>query len=222
MSTGTNLQMFIGGNLSSGNRLEIFLDNRLAGGVTNVNGTGNNITMDAGFNAHRYLSLNISGGTMFVDAAVWTGSTWNFQFLGSSTGGVWSPSGTPVLGFSYSYNGSNTAGVPGGTSSTISTALSNAVTTGHEFSIPFSWIGTGVDFTTQVRVAGWVTNFNRNFMSNQFIGGFATPSTQDNLGSDDSAINLGGFQGTQWVQVPTPGAAVLMGLGGLAMARRRR
>lgn len=216
-STPTNVQVFVGGNLVPGNRFELFFDNRSGGGVANLNGTGNNITLDTGMLATHYLSINISGGTTFVDAAVWTGSAWAFQYLGSFNG-TWSPSGSPLAGFSFAYNGSNTAGVTAGTGS-FPTATSNLVGTGFEYSIPQSWLGVGV--ATPVRVAGFVTNGNRDFVSNQFIGGFSSGS-QGNLGGDASVINLNSFAGTQWVEIPTPGAAALLGLGGLLAAKRRR
>ncbi len=231
-SDGTNLYLFIGGNIeANGNRMVFFFSTSNPGQST-LNGLGGgdfdrmHVTFDAGFGgASRWVSFNAANtDQLYGNAGSYNGSSWSEEYVGNSTvgGATFNPNGTS--GIRAILNNSNTGGVTGGSGVGDSSAAA-LVNTGLELCIPLSWLGyTG----GQIRVAGWVNGGDNSYASNQFIGGFQ--GGQGNLGSDGNGVytgnanfDLNDFDGDQYVTiVPTPGVAGLLGLGALAMGRRRR
>jgi hypothetical protein len=220
-SDGTNLNLLVTGNLEGNfNKLHILLD-YTSGGVNTFGGVPyaggmNGMTFDAGFNADLDIQINGDGSTWFVNA-------WDFNtvqagdYLGSNNGsGAALSGGGNWLGLGLGLNNSNTAGVGGGTGA-ANTAAALAVTTGIEISIPLSFFGGSLPAGT--RGMAFVNGGGNDFLSNQFLGGLAAGTA--NLGGPGS-VNLANQAGDQFFVIPTPGAAALLGLGGLVAARRRR
>lgn len=231
-SDGTNLYLFVGGNIEgNSNRIVLFFGTSNPGQTT-LSGLGGGdfnrmqVTFDAGFGAaSRWVNFNHSGGTIYGNAGSYNGSSWSEEYVGNSVvgGGTYNPVGTS--GLQAILNNSNTGGVSGGNGAGDSSAAA-LVSTGLELCIPLAWLG----YTSgPITVAGWVNGGDNSYASNQFIGGFAT-HPQGNLGSDGNGVytgtanfDLNDFDGDQYVTiVPTPGVAGLLGLGALAMGRRRR
>ena len=129
----------------------------------------------------------------------------------------------------FAINNNNAAGVTGGTGAADQMAAA-AVTTGMEFSIALVDLGAFVDGDV-IRIAAMINNGDHNYLSNQVLGGL--PGGQGNLGGDGaggftgslSGVNFNNYAGAQYFEivVPTPGAAAIIGLGGvMALGRRRR
>jgi hypothetical protein len=152
--------------------------------------------------------------------------------IGSTGAGTANGSGVTGLAanspIDFALNNSNTAGVIGG-SGAADTAAALAVTTGAEFSIALSDLGVGAGDT--IDIIATYSNGDYNFFSNQFLGGLATP--RDNLGADGdgnfeadaSAIALDLSELTPFsitVAVPEPTSLMVLGLGGLLLAQRRK
>jgi hypothetical protein len=230
-SDGVNLYLFVGGNLqNNGNRMSFFFGTSNPGQNTlsGMPGTfGNNqITFDSAMgNVSRMITVNHSNtDQLYTNVLSFNGGAWSEEYAGNSTTGAmgFTPNGTS--GVQALLNNSNTAGVTGGTG-TFDPAVSGLVSTGMELVIPLAWLGYSGGVIT---VAGFVNNGDHNYASNQFIGGFE--GSQGNLGGDGNGgftgVNnwdLNDFDGEQFVRiVPTPGAAGLLGLGALALGRRRR
>lgn len=231
-SDGTNLYLFIGGNIEgNGNRMTFFFGTSNPGQNT-LSGIGggnfNNLqcTFDAGFGgASRWVNFNHSGGTIYGNVGSYNGSVWTEEYIGNSVVGstTFNPVGASgVVGF---LNNTNTAGVTGG-AGTFDPNVAALVSTGLELCIPLSWLGYAGG---PITVAGFINGGGNDYASNQFIGGFQ--GGQGNLGGDGNGGWIGGpvnfdlndFDGDQYVTiVPTPGVAGLLGLGALAMGRRRR
>ncbi len=128
----------------------------------------------------------------------------------------------------FAINNFNAGGVGGGTGAADQGAAA-AVTTGMEFSISLADLGNPAPGTV-IRIAAMINNGDHNYLSNQVLGGL--PANTGNLGGTGdggftgslAGVNFNNFAGNQYfeVVVPTPGALALLGLGGLAIARRRR
>ena len=235
---GTNLRLLLTGNLESNfNKLELFFDTGAAGGQSSVNGSGvgamNNLTgftFDTGFRANFWLSVtggDIGGGVygMFVDGAALSGTGATGGYLGTNDGqnGGALSGGANFLNALVAINNSNTSGVGGGPANVGSPLLSQ---TGIEIAIP--WASLGVAPGSEMRVMAFINGQNHDYASNQFLG--ALPAGTGNLGGDGNGgfngsvgqLNMNNFAGNQFFVIPTPGAAALLGLGGLAAFRRRR
>jgi hypothetical protein len=208
------VNLFIGGNLNNNvDRFEFFISSGASGQsgisglpVSNLNG----LRFDAPFAATHYITVNRSGGSMFLDVATFNGSSWSaMAFAGSWNGTTWTPAG--ASGITAAYDGSNTGGVTGGTGA----GSGAGVTAGLEFALPLAWLG--VTPSQQFHLAGFITNTNRTIASNQWLG--SLPPTFGNVpqNADTTA-----YAGNQWVLIPTPGSAALLSIGLLASARRRR
>jgi hypothetical protein len=209
-----NLNLLVTGNLETNfNRLVLYFDSESGGQGTLAADTGggfndySGIVFDTGFTADYGLILN--GGNdpieYFLDFAdVGTSST----FLGGSGAGNTTISGSN--GINVGVNQSNVLGV-----TDSATAGAGSVTTGLEFVIPLSVIGSPTD---SISIAGFVAG--GNFLSNQVIGGVGGAG---NLGNDPVA-DFSQISGDQFVTVavPEPASLALIGLGGALMLGRRR
>lgn len=240
---GGKLYMAFTGNLEANfNKMNIFFDTQ-AGGQSTIIPAGNNtdnwrqkhvgMTFDSDFTADRMLIMRRGNGNQFdID---WS----NVASFNPADGGFVGNAGTenPVgvmlsntfngqqVDIEIGYNGSNVAGIAGGTGA-ADQAAALAVTTGIEFSINLDALG--IVAGQQFKVSVMINGSNHDFLSNQFLGGL--PAGTGNLGGDGtgtftgslSGINLNNFAGNQYFVVPTPASAAVLGLGGLVAMRRRR
>jgi len=238
--SGGRLQLAFTGNIEDNfNKIEIFLDSRDGGqnvyssaGNDNT-GTMNGFTFDSGFTADYHLIFRRGNdGSNRFDVDISNLQTGTFSSYGNVLGGSQTGAGSTGTGVNASpilvaYDNSNVAGVLGDTGPADQAAAA-AVTTGLEFSIDLN----DILASGPVRVFAFVNNSDHNYASNQFLPGLVNP--QGNLGGDGT----GGFNGSLgqldmnnfypgraegwFTVVPAPGAAALLGLGGLLAIRRKR
>ena len=210
---GTDLYLFLSGNLeSNGNPLELFFDtktggqNTLLGTNPDVDGNGLNwmagLTFDAGFGADYYLTLKMeASGTISVHYATLNEPT-NVGALvatGNSTNlAITLPVGTAELGL----DNSNTAGV---TSSV--NAGADDVRTGIELKLPLAALGAPVgDF----RLCTFINGGGHGFLSNQVLAPLG--QTRSNLG-DPATVNFSQIGAAQSVLIArTAASRPLLGL----------
>lgn len=180
---GTNLYLFIGGNLESNyNKLDIFFDSKTGGqnqlvGNTNYLTTMNGIKFDAGFTADYALSLACGTGALklYADyAPIPTGSTITATGIGSSNTNFSASLNfsTVVAGAgtgSVSIDDSNTAGVTGGTAA-ANTAAATAVSTGIEYMIPLTALGTTAG-GGDIKIMAFINGGGHDYISNQILAG---------------------------------------------------
>ncbi|MEM1329595.1 MAG: PEP-CTERM sorting domain-containing protein [Planctomycetota bacterium] len=237
---GGNLYLGVTGNVSNFNKLELFFDTR-AGGQNTLRGDNADVdfnqlntnlaglTFDAGFDADYFLTYTVgnSDSEHFTSSAVLEtmgGGAGGFQGGGGFVDGDQIvAAGHGGGGYTLSYNDSNTGGVSAFDNAPDSSPA--GVMTGVEIAISLAEIGyTGGEF----KIAGFINGSDHNFVSNQVIGGLAAGTA--NLGGDGAGnfngtvagIDFNQFDGNQFVVIPAPGSVALLGLGGLAAARRRR
>ncbi len=208
---------------------------------TNLGG----MTFDTGFTAQYHMFVRSGGGgnfeVDFIDRLGGTSADVNGNFGNVADNGGEVATGnlaTGAVGSALSesiffvFDNSNILGVGGGTAAADQVAAA-AVTTGFEFSIALADLGLDPNVANTIRVAAAIGNGDNNFFSNQFLGGL--PGDTGNLGGDnaggftgDSAgVDLTAFAGDQFMTiniaaVPEPSAMILIGLGGLFMAQRRK
>lgn len=197
-----------------------------------ASGNGPGFMFDTGFEADYLIigrSGNFGGDRYDLDYAVVGGGAGNFQSAFDVFGGTLEGSAPGALpnGIGIAFDNSNTGGVGGTAGNAADLAAARAVQTGVELEIPLTAIGNPASLS-DIKVSAHVNNSNHDFLSNQFLRGL--PVGTGNLGGDGagnfnndvSAINLKNFAGDQFVQLPEPASVALLGLGGLAMLRRRR
>ncbi len=246
--SGGNLYLTLTGNLESNfNKLNIFIDSVAGGENVISNDVGNGgfnptndgwasnyagLTFDAGFAAD-YLIITRNGGTQFDFDFNSVGNTSVVDTAGNIFGGSTQGANSNVgaNGFGVGFNNSNAAGIVGGTGAADQTAA-QLVQTGLELIIPLSAIGNPSNGDT-ILISAQINGSNHDFLSNQILGGLAPP--QGNLGGDGfgnftgdlSGINFNNFAGNQFfaiqvTAIPEPSAFAILGVGALALVRRRR
>ncbi len=208
---GSDLYLFIGGNLQSNfNKLDLFFDSK-TGGQNTLSGNGqylgnhNGLTFDVGFTADYALSVtcgNPSANNLEVYAnyaPIPTGSI-STDYIGGGTGRTQSVDfGVVVPGNgmgTVSIDNSNILGVGGGTGA-ANTANVTAVATGIEYKIPLSALGTAAN-GGDIKIIAFVNGSNWQFLSNQVLAGLAGGS--GNLGNP-SGVNFASQAGTQFITV---------------------
>lgn len=204
---GTDLVIFLGGNLQSNfDKLVLFFDSK-TGGQNQLTGNGqyvgnmNGLRFDAGFLADYTLTVTCGNNPLEVYtnyAPVPTGS-----ITGDFTGG--GPGRTQAINFNnvvagagsglVSIDNSNVAGVGSGTLAT--TGNPGAVSTGIEFRIPLTALGATVG-GGDIKVHAHINNGGWNFLSNQVLGPLPAPAA--NLGAP-GAVNFNLITGLQYVTV---------------------
>lgn len=222
---GGNLYLTLTGNLESNfNKLDIFIDsasggqNTLRGDNPNVDFNGLNrmagLTFDTGFAADYWLSTTGGGGPYgyYVNyAELLTSGGGTGGYVGSNngqSGGALSGGTNP--GILAAINNSNVAGV-----TSASAAGAGSVTTGMEFAISLAAIGSPVG---EIRISAFINGGGHDFVSNQVLGGAGGAG---NLG-DPANLNFNNVSGLQYAAVPEPGTFAALGLGAVALLRRRR
>lgn len=232
------LYLMLTGNLESNfNKLEIFIDSK-AGGQSVFDSAGNDnanrmdgLKFDVGFTADYHLIARRGSGKFDLDFADLGAQSATFHenvFAGADAGAGNTGTGVNASSIGVGYDGSNVAGVTGGTDAADQVAAA-AVTTGLELSIALSDLGyDGQPINIMVGQNG----SGHDYFSNQFLGGLAAP--QGNLGGDGNggftgtaAIDFTALAGNQFFTVraiPEPtslGLAMLAGIGAVAIRRRR-
>ncbi|HEY8156929.1 MAG TPA: PEP-CTERM sorting domain-containing protein [Myxococcota bacterium] len=239
---GGKLYLMLTGNIEDNfNWLEIFIDSK-AGGQSSFTSAGNDgagvmdgLVFDAGFTADYHLAArrgndggNLTFNFAFADLGAATSSSY-FDILGGLTGTGATGTGVNGVAIEVGYDGSNAAGVLGGTTP-ANQAAAAAVTTGLELGIALS----DLDFVGGViRIMAGVNNSGHNYWSNQFLAGLppVIGGGQGNLGGDEmggftaeGAIDMTHFAGDQFFTVvPEPSTLALtaLGMAGLAVCGRR-
>ena len=232
--SGGQLDLLVTGRIGTGNeRVVIFVDNLGGGGAASVPGglfgLGGNtagMTFDTAFRPQTVIVANGNGTDLFVDFNSNLGGTPSSVFAGLGARGN---GGTPLAfagpgapDIRASFNDAFSGGVFGFNSLAAGDlATYAAATTGMGFRIPLAALGVPSDlsaFNVMVMILGG----NGETISNQILGpanGFAPMFPAYPVAS---SLDLRQIDGNQFFQIPTPGAATLLGLGGLALARRRR
>ncbi|MGP1271999.1 MAG: PEP-CTERM sorting domain-containing protein [Phycisphaerales bacterium] len=223
--SGGTLSLSVSGNIEANfNKVWFFFD-AVAGGEQTLAGDNNDggfneinnlgFTFDSGFEPDHGMRVEVGGGFLGIRA---------FDLIDNTGGDVWTaggPGDLPLVGaaggfgVTTGWDNSNGAGV---TDSDASGALT--ATTGWEFEIDMAaFFG---EVPSSVKVMAIVTSGDGNFASNQVLPGVGGLG---NLGGEAAFANrdFNAIAGDQFATiVPAPASAALLGLGGLAAARRRR
>lgn len=228
---GGRLYLMLAGNIENNfNKLEIFIDSA-AGGQSVFDSAGNDdanrmdgLVFDAGFTADYHLIVRRGSSKLDLDFAnlgAQSASGYFDVFGGADFGSGNTGTGVNASAIGVAYNGSNVAGVTGGTGPADPVAAA-AVTTGLELSIALSDLGY---VAGPINVMVGQNGGGHDYWSNQFLGGL--PAPQGNLGGDgagtftgEGAIDFTLFAGNQFFTInpiPEPSSLALAGLAGMGM-----
>ncbi len=223
--SGGNLNLFMTGNLEANfNKMWVFFDSG-AGGVSQLAGgysdggfneinnmTG--LTFDSAFTPERGLRFEVGGGFLGVRGFTLDGAPGFDVFTAGGVAALPIANVAGAAGINFGWDNSNALGVDGASAAAALTADS-----GWAFDIDLATYF-GNAGISEVRVMAFITSGDAGFASNQFLG--SLPAGFGNLGGLGQ-VNLNAFDGDQFFTVvPAPGAAALLGLGGLMISRRRR
>ena len=209
---GSNLYLFIGGNLQDNfNKLDLFFDtkpggqNTLANNGSNYVRDMNGLQFDAGFAADYALELT-TGNASATAADIYVnyanlptaGGGTSSDYIGGGTGRIQTvtfSNAVPGAGTgTVALDNSNAAGV---TSGAASAAAATAVATGAEYVIPLTALGTTVS-GGDIKIIAFINGSGRNFLSNQVLAGLTLGTS--NLGPP-SGVNFASQAGNQFVTV---------------------
>lgn len=230
--SGGKLHLAITGQVENNfNKLEIWID-AAAGGQSVFTSAGNDgagsmngLVFDTAFTPETHIIVrngNDGGQNKFdldfanlLTAAV----TSQFSIFGNSlTGsGTVNPGPATASNIEVGYDNSNVLGVGGGGNAGVPAdqVAAAAVQTGLELVIDLADLGyLGGD----IRVSAVVNSGDHSFASNQILGGLPIPSGHL---AGLSGTDLSAIAGDQFFTIPEPASMALLGLGGLAMLRRR-
>jgi len=206
---GSDLYIFIGGNLESNfNKLELFFDtksggqNVLRGDNPNVDFNGLNsmagLQFDAGFASDYYVTIGSGNNPLEVYtniAETLTNGGGSGAFAGGGVGrtqNVDFDPGAGTLSGTVSIDNSNTAGV-----SDMAVGTPGTVATGIEIRIPLAALGTTAN-GGDIKLVAFVNNGGHTFLSNQVLAGL--PASTGNVGAP-GGVNFASFAGNQFVTV---------------------
>lgn len=219
--SGGTLSLSITGNIEGNfNKVWIFLDG-VAGGENTLAGDNNDggfgeinnlgYTFDAGFEPDHGIRIEVGGGFLGIRA---------FDLIDNTGGDVWvdfaGPGALPLVGaaggfgVTTGWDNSNVDGVDGSSAAGALTA-----TKGWEFEIDMATFFGSVP--SQVKVMAIITSGDGNNSSSQVL-----PGIENGGGNLGGGVDFTQVAGTQYATIPAPGSLALLGLGGLAAARRRR
>lgn len=208
VNDGTNLYLFIAGNLETNwNKLAIYLDTK-SGGQNKLSNTGgadfgflakmNDLEFDTGFEADSLINVRWGGTALYAD----------LDTFGTS-GVAPTPTTTAIAGGSVSGSGNAktaTISLSGAAlvidnSATGGPTASNAggssgVTTGVEIKIPLSALGSPAG---AIKVCALISNSGGDYLSNQVLAGL--PSGTGNLGNVKTDWNMKNYSGNQFFTV---------------------
>jgi len=221
--SGGTLSLAIAGNIEANfNKAWVFIDTKSGGenvllgdnadgGFGEINAMAG-MTFDAGFAPDWAIRIEVGSGFYGI----------NFADLQANTAGsIWGGGGFEDLpasnraggfGVTHGWDNSNAAGV-----TDVSAAGALTATTGLEFSIDMA-TAFGDGSLTSLSVMAIYGNGGGDFMSNQVLPGIGGGG---NL-AGPASINFNNIGGQQFAVIPEPATVVLLGLGGLALIRRRR
>ncbi len=203
---GGKLWLLFTGNLQDNfNKLEIFIDSK-SGGSSTFTSAGNDgsavmngMKFDSNFAPDYHLIARRNNVRFDLDFANLT--TPSFVYHGDVFGGNGSGSGLTGTGVSHAnpilvgYNGTNSAGVVGGTGAANQTAAA-AVSTGLEMCIDLADLGNP---SGPFKVMLIQNNLDHDFISNQTLGGL--PAGFGNLGNPANTKDFSTYPGEQFFSI---------------------
>ena len=224
---GSNLYLFIGGNLqSNNNHLEIFFDSKAGGQNQLAIGTGTSvldtlsgIKFDAGFQADYLLSVSVKGTSTggATPTASFASVNVYYATVGNSAAGAYVGRGTTPATSAPLTFGSNTGAVAVNNSNTdgvSATAVGTPATvnTGLELMIPLAALGASAN-SSDIKICAFTNGAKHDYLSNQVLAGF--PNGTANLGDGTgnyvggstpvSKVDFTAYAGNQYVTVANGG-----------------
>jgi PEP-CTERM motif len=233
---GGKLYLAITGQVESNfNKMEIWIDAGPGGqsvfasagndGASNMDG----LIFDTAFTPETHIIVRngFDGGLAqnkfdldFANLGAGTVTTQESIFGNSLTGadGIVSAGPATINDIIVGYDNSNILGVGGGGNAGVPAdqAAAAAVQTGLELVIDLADLGYVAG--SPIRVSAVVNSGDHGFASNQILGGLPIPSGHL---TGLSGVDLSAIAGDQFFTIPEPASMALLGLGGLAMLRRR-